>query len=106
MQDRYRRIDENLLRRTAGPLLWPAVMSASGHIQTFDNKNPGAFGRGFLRWRAAGSLRSNLARSDGLTLIQDLDDRWLPIAIEDGLVRPVGTYPERKVSCGCRKLVT
>jgi hypothetical protein len=83
----------------------PDFFNKIGHIQTFDNKNPGAFGRGFLRWRAAGSLRSNLARSDGLTLIQDLDDRWLPIAIEDGLVRPVGTYPERKVSCRCRKLV-
>ena len=45
MQDRYRRIDENLLRRTAGPYIW-----------VMNDKTQSEHNRSALRWIAPKAL--------------------------------------------------
>jgi hypothetical protein len=37
MQDRYRRIDENLLRRTAGPYIWVKSARYGNAVSTVDH---------------------------------------------------------------------
>ena len=38
-------------------------------------------------------------------LVCHLNDRRLPGAVEDGLVGPIGAYPDRKIACRRRKPV-